>query len=60
MLHIPKQSHYVRYPALKLMCSSLCGPLTKKFRGTALIPEALVAISSHELSQACPLQVICL
>ena len=28
---IPKQSHYVRYQALELLCTNLCGPLTKKF-----------------------------
>jgi len=31
MQHIPKQSHYVRCPALEVSCSSLCGPQTKKF-----------------------------
>ena len=31
MQHIPKQSHYVRCPALKLLCTNLCGPLTKNF-----------------------------
>jgi len=29
--HIPKQWRYVRCPALVLLFSSLCGPLTKKF-----------------------------
>ena len=31
MQHIPKQSYYVRCPALKLLCTNLRGPLTKKF-----------------------------
>jgi len=31
MYHIPKQSKYVRCPALELLCDSLCGPLTKMF-----------------------------
>jgi len=31
MQHIPKQSHYVRCPTLKLLCNSLCGSLPKKF-----------------------------
>jgi len=31
MQHIPKKSHYVRCPALKLLCTNLCGPLTKNF-----------------------------
>jgi len=30
MQHIPKQSHYVRCPALELLCNGLCGPLPKK------------------------------
>jgi len=29
MQYISKQSHYVRSPALDLLCNSLCGPLTK-------------------------------
>jgi len=36
MQHIPKQSHYVRCPALKLLCTNLCGPLTKNFVDPAL------------------------
>jgi len=32
MQHIPKQTQYVRCPALELMCNSLCGPMTKMFR----------------------------
>ena len=28
---MPKQSHYVRGPALKLLCKSLCDPLTNTF-----------------------------
>jgi len=28
---VPKQSHYVRFPALELLHNSLCGPRTKKF-----------------------------
>ena len=31
MQHIPKHYHYVRCPALELLCNSLCGPLTKSF-----------------------------
>jgi len=31
MWHYPKQSHYVRCPALELLFTSLCGLLTKKF-----------------------------
>jgi len=31
MLHIPKQSHYVRCPGPELLCNSLCGPRTKTF-----------------------------
>jgi len=26
-----KQSHYLRYPALELLCNSFCGPLAKEF-----------------------------
>jgi len=29
MWHIPKQSHYVRFPALELLCNNLCGRRTK-------------------------------
>jgi len=36
MQHIPKQSHYVRCPALKLLCTNSCGPLTKNFGDPAL------------------------
>ena len=32
MQYIPKQPHYVRSPALELLCNSLCGPQIKKFR----------------------------
>jgi len=31
MQHFTKQSHYVRCPALELLCNILCSPLTKKF-----------------------------
>jgi len=31
MQYIPKQPHCARRPDLKLLCSNLCGPLTKKF-----------------------------
>ena len=31
LINIPKQSHYVRCPALELLCNSLCDPQTKKF-----------------------------
>ena len=31
MQHIPKQSRYVSFPALNLLCNSLCGPLSKIF-----------------------------
>jgi len=31
MQPFPKQSHYVRCPALKLLCNSICGPWTKTF-----------------------------
>ena len=31
MQHVLKKSHYIRCPALKLLCNSLCDPLTKKF-----------------------------
>jgi len=30
MQHVPKQSHYVRWPALELLWHSLCDPLTTK------------------------------
>jgi len=30
-LHISKQSHYIRCPALRLLCNSLHEPQTKKF-----------------------------
>jgi len=31
MWHTPKLSQYVRCAALKLLCNSLCGPLTRQF-----------------------------
>jgi len=36
MCHIPKQSHYLRRPALDMLCNSLCGPRTKKFEASGL------------------------
>jgi len=36
MWHIPKQSYYVRCPALEVLCNSLGGPLTKNVETPAL------------------------
>jgi len=33
--NIPKQSHYVRCPALGMLCNSLCGPQMKKLETLA-------------------------
>ena len=38
MQHIPKQSHYVRCPALELLCDGLCGPVAKKFGNPRFTP----------------------
>jgi len=36
MQQIPKQSRYLTYPALELLCNSLCGPRTKNWETPAL------------------------
>jgi len=43
MEHFTKQSHYVRYPALELLCNSLFGPLTKKFGAPAIANDTILS-----------------
>jgi len=37
MQHIPKQSHYEKYPAFQMLRNSLCGPQTEKFGDPGLV-----------------------
>jgi len=46
--NIPKQSYFVRCPAIELLHNSLCGPLTRKFGGPCIgvIEQAVLELSS--------------
>jgi len=48
MQHIPKQSHYVRCPAVELLCNGICGPLATKLGDPALDTEACIDSTNTE------------
>jgi len=49
--YIPKQSNYVRCPALELLCSILCGPQIKKF-GDPVLNKQLQCVCLGRQQQA--------
>jgi len=49
MQHIPKQSHYVRCPALELLRIGLCGPLAKSLE----IPVSYESVYFEQTIELC-------
>jgi len=50
-----KQTHYLRCPALGLLCDSLCGPRMKRFGDPALNQKVSIAVT---FTQKCAINYI--